>query len=179
MCLSASPGARFGRPVVGCTPWAGCDAVNTNAPPPDRQSSYRVTRLSQCLSPLMHVQLLVAKVGHVWISPFALSHSGTAPHSMSTVATMPQRPRSSSPADELDDIELNTIPSVVSREAGERDPLLLRSKIVSDVDLDGLKQYVSHTTSVYKSTTTHCAGEREERGSPSSIPPRTSRSRIS
>jgi hypothetical protein len=48
-----------------------------------------------------------------------------------------------SPADELDDIELNTIPSVMSREAGERDPLLLRSKIVSDTDLDGLKQYVA------------------------------------
>lgn len=48
-----------------------------------------------------------------------------------------------SPTEEREDIELNTIPSVVSREAGERDPLLLRSKIVSDQTLDGLKQCVS------------------------------------
>jgi hypothetical protein len=39
-----------------------------------------------------------------------------------------------------DDIELMRVPSVVGREAGERDPLLLRSKIISDADLDGLRR---------------------------------------
>lgn len=38
------------------------------------------------------------------------------------------------------DIELVPIPSVIGREAGERDPLLLRSKIVSDEAIDGLKK---------------------------------------
>lgn len=40
------------------------------------------------------------------------------------------------------DIELMSIPSVVGREAGEKDPLLLRSRLMSEGDLDGLKQYV-------------------------------------
>ncbi|WVR00159.1 hypothetical protein IAU59_007301 [Kwoniella sp. CBS 9459] len=39
-----------------------------------------------------------------------------------------------------DDLELMGIPSVVSREAGERDPLLLRDKIMSDADLEGIRQ---------------------------------------
>lgn len=39
-----------------------------------------------------------------------------------------------------DDLELMSMPSVVGREAGERDPLLLRDKIVSDDAIDGLKQ---------------------------------------
>ena len=38
------------------------------------------------------------------------------------------------------DIELMTIPDVVSREAGENDPLLLRDKIASDATLNSLKQ---------------------------------------
>jgi len=42
--------------------------------------------------------------------------------------------------EETEDIELNDIAGVVSREAGERDPLLLRSKIISDSTLDGLKE---------------------------------------
>ncbi|EIW72087.1 hypothetical protein TREMEDRAFT_66707 [Tremella mesenterica DSM 1558] len=37
------------------------------------------------------------------------------------------------------DLEFMSIPSVVGREAGERDPLLLRSKLVSHEDIDGLK----------------------------------------
>jgi len=41
---------------------------------------------------------------------------------------------------ENEDIELNDITDVISREAGERDPLLLRSKIISDRALDGLKE---------------------------------------
>ncbi|WWD19661.1 hypothetical protein CI109_104123 [Kwoniella shandongensis] len=40
----------------------------------------------------------------------------------------------------VDDLELMSIPSVVGREAGERDPLLLRGKIVSDADIDGIRQ---------------------------------------
>lgn len=39
-----------------------------------------------------------------------------------------------------DDLELMTMPSVVGRESGERDPLLLRDKIVSDEAIKGLKQ---------------------------------------
>jgi hypothetical protein len=41
-----------------------------------------------------------------------------------------------------DDLELMNIPSVVSRESGERDPLLLRDKLVSEQEIDGLKQLV-------------------------------------
>lgn len=41
-----------------------------------------------------------------------------------------------------DDLELMSIPSVVGREAGERDPLLLRDKIISDDAIDGLKRCV-------------------------------------
>jgi hypothetical protein len=55
---------------------------------------------------------------------------------MSTLATL--QPVQSNLDNE--DIELNDITGVVSREAGERDPLLLRSKIVSDSALDGLKE---------------------------------------
>ena len=40
------------------------------------------------------------------------------------------------------DIELMDLPSVVGREAGERDPLLLRSKIMSDETIEGIKQCV-------------------------------------
>ena len=39
-----------------------------------------------------------------------------------------------------DDLELMTMPSVVGRESGERDPLLLRDKIMSGEAIDGLKQ---------------------------------------
>ncbi|WRT70197.1 uncharacterized protein IL334_007191 [Kwoniella shivajii] len=39
-----------------------------------------------------------------------------------------------------DDLELMGIPSVVGREAGERDPLLLRQKVVSDSDLAEIRQ---------------------------------------
>jgi hypothetical protein len=38
------------------------------------------------------------------------------------------------------DIELMSNPTVISREAGDRDPLLLRKKVVPDGDIDGLKQ---------------------------------------
>ncbi|WOO82291.1 Metal tolerance protein 3 [Vanrija pseudolonga] len=37
------------------------------------------------------------------------------------------------------DIELMTVPSVLGRESGERDPLLLRDKIMSDAELDKLR----------------------------------------
>lgn len=40
-----------------------------------------------------------------------------------------------------DDLELMTMPSVIGREAGERDPLLLRQKIILDQEIDGLRQY--------------------------------------
>ncbi|OCF38084.1 cation diffusion facilitator 1 [Kwoniella heveanensis CBS 569] len=39
-----------------------------------------------------------------------------------------------------DDLELMGIPSVISREAGERDPLLLRDKIISEADIEGIRQ---------------------------------------
>ena len=38
------------------------------------------------------------------------------------------------------DVELVSMQGVVSREAGERDPLLLRTKIMKEDDLKGLKQ---------------------------------------
>lgn len=41
-----------------------------------------------------------------------------------------------------DDLELMTMPSVVGRESGERDPLLLRGSIMSDDAIKGLKQSV-------------------------------------
>jgi hypothetical protein len=41
-----------------------------------------------------------------------------------------------------DDLELMTMPSVVGRESGERDPLLLRGSIMSDDTIKGLKQSV-------------------------------------
>lgn len=39
-----------------------------------------------------------------------------------------------------DDLELMSLPSVVGRESGERDPLLLRDRIISDEAIKGLKQ---------------------------------------
>jgi hypothetical protein len=41
-----------------------------------------------------------------------------------------------------DDLELMSMPSVVGRESGERDPLLLRGSIMSDETIKGLKQSV-------------------------------------
>jgi hypothetical protein len=41
-----------------------------------------------------------------------------------------------------DDLELMTMPSVVGRESGERDPLLLRESIMSEEAIKGLKQSV-------------------------------------
>jgi hypothetical protein len=41
-----------------------------------------------------------------------------------------------------EDLELMTMPSVVGRESGERDPLLLRGSIMSDDTIKGLKQSV-------------------------------------
>ncbi|ORY33456.1 hypothetical protein BCR39DRAFT_520196 [Naematelia encephala] len=49
-----------------------------------------------------------------------------------SVAPEPNSPK-------YDDLELMPVPSVVSREAGERDPLLLRSKLISDEDIDGIR----------------------------------------
>lgn len=41
-----------------------------------------------------------------------------------------------------DDIENVTSASVVGREAGERDPLLLRDRMISEEQIDSLKRYV-------------------------------------
>jgi hypothetical protein len=41
-----------------------------------------------------------------------------------------------------DDLELMSMPSVVGRESGERDPLLLRDSIMSDEAIKGLRQSV-------------------------------------
>jgi len=46
--------------------------------------------------------------------------------------------------DGQDDLELMSMPSVVGRESGERDPLLLRESIMSDEAIKGLRQSVSH-----------------------------------
>lgn len=44
-----------------------------------------------------------------------------------------------SPSEDVD-LENMGEPSVVSREAGERDPLLLRNRIMSDDHIEGLRQ---------------------------------------
>jgi len=44
--------------------------------------------------------------------------------------------------DGQDDLELMSMPSVVGRESGERDPLLLRDSIMSDEAIKGLRQSV-------------------------------------
>jgi len=41
-----------------------------------------------------------------------------------------------------DDLELMTLPSVIGREAGERDPLLLRSRLIPKQEINGLRQSV-------------------------------------
>lgn len=57
------------------------------------------------------------------------------------------------------DIELVSQPSVVSREAGERDPLLLRERIMSDDQISGLskrrKGRSSKVASFYKDQNRH------------------------
>ncbi|WWC64549.1 uncharacterized protein I303_107159 [Kwoniella dejecticola CBS 10117] len=60
---------------------------------------------------------------------------------MSTMTTTVLEPRErSSLGERPDDLELMGIPSVVSREAGEKDPLLLRDKVVSDAALEEIRQ---------------------------------------
>jgi len=49
---------------------------------------------------------------------------------------------SRSNTDGQDDLELMSMPSVVGRESGERDPLLLRGSIMSDEAIKGLRQSV-------------------------------------
>ena len=40
------------------------------------------------------------------------------------------------------DVELMSLPSVIGREAGERDPLLLRQKVKSEKEIEGFRQCV-------------------------------------
>lgn len=47
---------------------------------------------------------------------------------------------SQNPSGADDDLELMSIPSVVSREAGERDPLLLREKIKTDGEITSIRK---------------------------------------
>jgi hypothetical protein len=60
-----------------------------------------------------------------------------------------------------DDLELMTMPSVVGRESGERDPLLLRGSIMSDEAIKGLKQSVKVMLCIHTSTD-QLAGEKAE-----------------
>jgi hypothetical protein len=53
-----------------------------------------------------------------------------------------------------DDLEHATSPGVIGREAGERDPLLLRERMVSEEQIDGLRQCVSHRSSLFVSSRT-------------------------
>ncbi|WWC91730.1 uncharacterized protein L201_006677 [Kwoniella dendrophila CBS 6074] len=59
-----------------------------------------------------------------------------------TTTTEIAPPRSGPPSlgEGPDDLELMNIPSVLSREAGEKDPLLLRGKVISDAHLDEIRQ---------------------------------------
>jgi hypothetical protein len=51
--------------------------------------------------------------------------------------------------DGQDDLELMSMPSVVGRESGERDPLLLRESIMSDEAIKGLRQSVMNHYNQY------------------------------
>ncbi|KAK8853245.1 hypothetical protein IAR55_003947 [Kwoniella newhampshirensis] len=62
---------------------------------------------------------------------------------MSTATSALVYPPARTPAsatNRQNDVELMALPSVVGREAGERDPYSLRDKIISDADLDGIRQ---------------------------------------
>ncbi len=52
----------------------------------------------------------------------------------------PSSPRSPQRSPKADDVENIGSPCVIGREAGERDPLLFRSKVVSDDEIDGFRQ---------------------------------------
>jgi hypothetical protein len=69
------------------------------------------------------------------------AHGLSRSNSKSKTSTSPS-PLASPSTATGNDLELMTVPSVVGREAGERDPLSLRSKIVSDEDIDGLRKCV-------------------------------------
>jgi len=70
-------------------------------------------------------------------------HKTTSSKSRSKGKSKDNVPNDNSPSGadngQLKDIELMDIPAVVGREAGERDPLELRSKIITDDQLDGLR----------------------------------------
>jgi hypothetical protein len=51
--------------------------------------------------------------------------------------------------DGQDDLELMSMPSVLGRESGERDPLLLRGSIMSDEAIKGLRQSVMNHYNQY------------------------------
>lgn len=80
-----------------------------------------------------------------------ITETHTAVDTASSPIVQPQLSRNTSafsgsggrPLGGHDDIELMTMPSVVGRESGERDPLLLRDKIMSGEAISGIKQSVS------------------------------------
>lgn len=97
------------------------------------------------------------------------------PSNMSATATMTQ-PAPVDPIAPGVDVELMSIRSVVSREAGERDPLLLRTKIKSDDEIKGLRSrgkvhgklakfydaQNGHIDSLLKPLAVHTAGAAQE-----------------
>jgi hypothetical protein len=70
--------------------------------------------------------------------------AGPSSHSDNILSSVPGFSRSNTAGESTgqDDLELMTMPSVVGRESGERDPLLLRESIMSDEAIKGLKQSV-------------------------------------
>ena len=78
------------------------------------------------------------------------------------VADTPAFSRSNTISESIgqDDLELMTMPSVVGRESGERDPLLLRGSIMSDEAIKGLKQSVKRF--LCDASTDQLAGEKAE-----------------
>ena len=87
--------------------------------------------------------------------------AGTS-NSTHRVAGTPAFSRSNTISESIgqDDLELMTMPSVVGRESGERDPLLLRGSIMSDEAIKGLKQSVKRF--LCDASTDQLAGEKAE-----------------
>lgn len=67
--------------------------------------------------------------------------AGSSSQASNALGTVPGFSRSNTAGE--NDLELMSMPSVVGRESGERDPLLLRGSIMSDDTIKGLKQSVA------------------------------------
>ena len=104
-----------------------------------------------CAHDCLTIDLLVLQYAHLDILQFLKM---TSTITETNVVDQLHRPGSTSQAVGLsrsntagesigqDDLELMSMPSVVGRESGERDPLLLRESIISEEAIKGLRQSV-------------------------------------